>query len=312
MTASIDRFLAVHETVRAQAPWHRRGASTLSLQSLGLVIAGADDRAGLLRAAEVAFHQATPWWSTMSGPLGDAVVAQALARSEDPARLAARVRAIQGLFKQWRLPRFGFMPPLAAAWLAFHDDVAVSAALPRMKAILAAWKQDHPWLTTGDDLLAAAQHAVRGAHPDRVGRLVEERYQALRQAGLWRGQSLQRAAQLAALHPARGPERLATRMKKLRIAFRAERLRVDVQRYTPVTTLALLDAAPRTLASEVMATKARLRRHKVGGPGRFLVACALVANDHSLELGAALQGASLAQLVAILQAQSAAVVAAAS
>ena len=49
-------------------------------------------------------------------------------------------------------------------------------------------------------------------------------------------------AQLAALHPARGPERLASRTKALRIAFRAHRTRIDVQRYTPVTLLALLDA----------------------------------------------------------------------
>jgi len=313
MTAnSLDRFLTVHETVRAQAPWYRRGNATLALQSLSLIIDDADRRAPVLRAAEVAFHQATPWWSTMAGPLGDAVVARALARSEDPAAFAQRVRAIEGLFKQWRLPRFGFMPPMAAAWLAFHTDPEVTAALPRMKAILAAWKKDHPWLTTGDDLLAAAMHAVRGAHPDRVGRLVEDRYQALHQSGLWRGQSLQRAAQLAALHPARGPERLASRTKALRIAFRAHRTRIDVQRYTPVTLLALLDATPDSLAEDVVQTQRRLKRAKVASTHGFIIASSLVANDHSRELGAALQGASLAQMVAVLQAQSAAVAAAAS
>ena len=310
MNNSLDRFLAVHQIVRAQAPWHRRGNCTLSLQALSLVIEDADHLAPDLRAAEIAFQKASPWWSTMSGPLGDAVVARALARGEDPTRFAHRVQAIQGLFKQWRIPRFGFMPPLAAAWLAFHDDLAVSAALPRIIAILDAWKADHPWLTTGDDLLAAALHALRGAHPDRVGRQVEERYQALRTVGLWRGQSLQRAAQLAALHPGQGTERLAVRMRDLRVAFRSHRLLVDVQRYTPMTMLALLDAPPAAVAEEVLAARAQLKAARIQGPQRFMLAASLVANDHSRELGAALQGASLAQMVAVLQAQTAAVAAA--
>jgi hypothetical protein len=311
MATSLDRFLLVHSTVRANAPWHRRASPALALQSLSLVIDDADDRATRLRDAEVAFHQATPWWSTMSGPLGDAVAARALARGEDPARFAQRVRAIQGLFKQWRLPRVGWMPPLAASWLAFHDDAEVTAALPRTRAILAAWKVDHPWLTGGDDLLSAVLHAVRGAHPDRVGRMVEDRYQSLRGVGLWRGQSLQRAAQLAALQPKLSPERLAERTRALRIAFRARGFRVDVQRYTPATMLALLDRRPEALADEVIDTRVRLKTAKVPWGHRFDLAACLVSNDHSADLGEALQGACLAQFVAVLQAQAAAAGAAA-
>ncbi len=310
MSTSLDRFLLVHAAVRENAPWHRRTSPALALQSLSLVIDGADDRAGRLREAEVAFHQATPWWSTMSGPLGDAVAARALARGVEPGRFAQRVRAIQGLFKQWRLPRMGWMPPLAAAWLAFHDDAEVTAALPRTKAILAAWKADHPWLTGGDDLLAAALHALRGAHPDRVGRMVEDRYQSLRRVGLWRGQSLQRAAQLAALQPKLSPERLAQRTRALRIAFRARRFRVDVQRYTPATILALLDRPPEVLADEVMDGRARLKAAKVPWGHRFDLAACLVSDQHASDLGEALQGACLAQIVAVLQGQAAAAAAA--
>ncbi len=310
MSSSLDRFLVVHAAVRANAPWHRRASPALALQSLSLVIDDADERALSLRDAEVAFQQATPWWSTMSGPLGDAVAARALARGEDPARFAQRVRAIHGLFKQWRLPRAGWVPPLAAAWLALHDDAEVTAALPRARAILGAWKSDHPWLTGGDDLLAAVLHALRGAHPDRVGRMVEARYQSLRGVGLWRGQSLQRAAQLSALQPTLSPERLAERTRALRIAFRARGFRVDVQRYTPATILALLDRRSEELADDVIATRARLKKAKVPWGHRFDLAACLVSNDHSEDLGEALQGACLAQFVAVLQGQAAAAAAA--
>lgn len=303
----VARFVALYQHLRYEAS-HLGPMQLVSAgQAATLVLAERDELVRALPGAMEQMSEATALLSGLQGGLGQTLVALALVRGVEPATLPSRTDFIRGRFTEHGIPRKGLWPELAAGWLALEPDAVVDQVLPRIAAIMAAWKQDHPWITGHDDLHAAVLHALGTAPVRDVRRLTEDRYIALKAAGFtWAPDTLQRAAQLAALYPQVSAGDVGRRFKTLREDLRFAGKPASGAEREAVVLLACTNASESQLAADYTAALSQLYD---GGLGRFwdarnraVLAAGLVAADHFADQRAAVQGMTLAAIVAAIHA----------
>lgn len=301
----VARFVVVFKQLLFEAIHLRPTPLVSAGQAATLVLAERDELMRALPGAMERMSEVTSLLSGLQGGLGHSLVALALVRGVEPTTLPPRVDLIRGRFTEHGIPRKGLWPEIAAGWLALEPDAVVDQALPRIAAVMAAWKQDHPWLTGHDDLHAAVLHALGTAPVRDVRRLTEDRYIALKAAGFtWAPNTLQRAAQLAALYPEISAGDVGRRFRTLRDELRFAGKPASGAEREAVVLLACTDTSEAQLAADYTAA---LRQLDDSGLGQFcdarnrgVLAAGLVAADHFSDRRVAVQGMTLAAIVAAI------------
>ncbi len=318
----VDRYAALFAELHSRHTF--TDSTMLRLAAMGLAAADLPaDAADRLEEAAAALKQEAGWGQSAAGPTRFVLAAMIVRRGLDPRDVWGAVEQTRREMKHHKLR--GGRAAIAAFLLVISAGgrPADAATLDRMRAILEAWKEDHPWLTGNDDVPMAALHAGRGEDPALVAARVESVYQALHQLGYGRGNQLQLASHLLAVGPAAGVD-AAQRFHSIAGALGRQGLRVGRDRYDEAALLALTPGDPEQLAAEAAAVRERLRQAAGGGLAAFFsglsgdlafsmavgVVLARHAGEVSDDLEAPADAAALGLAQAALEAQQAAAVAA--
>ena len=300
--AVASRYLTTYQTLKDQRSWYETSQTLCAAHALLLVLGHREDRVGdVLRATEK-LKEASQWFSSLRGVLGESLAVFCLARGVDPALVPPRSEAVRARFKESELPYVGPWAVLGSAVLGLEEDALIERALPRISSIYHRWQKDHPWLTGGDDLVAAVLHALESRSPGEVAQDVEDRYRALNGAGAARGNSLQRAAQFGALGNSLPANVLAGRFGVFAEHLKRLGYRRAVQYVDATCLVAMVDGPIEKLAEEVFETLETISRvHPwVDQALRFNMATALVVSDRSRGSNMALQSHLLLMVVSSL------------
>jgi hypothetical protein len=158
----VARYLATFDRLRARKRWSTETA-TFRFVALAMGAAGTDIDYDHLEQVATGLRKRARWTSPLKSQIRYVVAAMIVRRGLSPQDVHARVFETRDAFKAPRLPSRGTGPTLAALLLALRaEGRAVPARqVERLASIYRRWRKDHFWLTSANDLPAAALHAGR-------------------------------------------------------------------------------------------------------------------------------------------------------
>ena len=310
----VTRYLATFDRLRARKRWSTDTA-TFRFVALALGAAGAGVDFDHLEKVATGLRRRARWTSPLKSEIRYVVAAMIVRRGLSPQDVHERVFEARDAFKAQRLPSRGTGPTLAALVLALRSEGRAVPArhVERLASIYRRWRNDHFWLTSANDLPAAALHAGRNEPVEVVTADVERAYARLRELGFRRGNPLQLVSHLLAVDP-RGTDAAVQRFAVVAERLRDARERVGSGRYDEVALLALAQETPERAVRRVLAYRDRLRAAKPR-PSKdlaFSLAAGIELAEDSARAGRDGAGdlAALQAIRDILDAQQAATIAA--
>lgn len=281
----LPRFLDLYLLARDGGSWFERQSATLRHASLSLVpIQGRPSQLvqGMRRTAEELKRQ-TGVFSPLRGPLRYLIAAQLNAFDVGAERFAKEYERTRNYLQQEKLPRSSGAH-VALATLALVENAREQYGLPRVHRdqvvalgkVFRALKEDHPWLTGSDDLVAAALLSERPEAPARVALRAEAIYQGLRSLKFSRGNALQMVSHLLCLHP-EDPDEVVRRFHAVYYAFKDRGLWMFETDYDEVAALCFTDQTANTIADLALDQRDALRSGglRLGANESFSLACSL-------------------------------------
>ncbi len=255
-------YLETFERLRARKPW-TVDTATSRFAALALGSAGPAIDCDRLEGTADGLRKRARRWSPLKSEIRYVVAAIILRRGLDPEQIQSRMFEMRSAFKMRKIPSRGDGPTLAALLLALHAEgrPAPERQFDRLAAIYRRWRKDRFWLTTANDLPAAALHAGRDEAVETLTAGVERAYERLRAAGFRRGNALQRVSHLLAVAP-RGVDTGAQRFCQIADRLRSARERVGTGRYDGIAALALTRETAQPTVNRVLEYRDRLRAAK--------------------------------------------------
>ena len=261
-TDPVARYLATFDRLRARKRWSTETA-TFRFVALALGATGAGVDFDHLEEVATGLRKRARWTSPLKSEIRYVVAAMIVRRGLRPHAVHDRVFEARDAFKAQRLPSRGTGPTLAALLLALRSEgrAVPSRQVERLASIYRRWRKDHFWLTSANDLPAAALHAGRNEAVEVVTADVERAYERLREVGFRRGNPLQLVSHLLAVDP-RGTDAAVQRFAVVAERLRDAGERVGSGRYDEVALLALTQETPERAVRRVLAYRDRLRAAK--------------------------------------------------
>ena len=255
----VVRYLETFTRLRARKRWYTDTA-TMRFVALTLGAAGEGIDHDHLEEVATGLRKRARWTSPLKSQASYVVAAMIIRRGLSPDEVHARVFETRDAFKARRLPSRGTGPTLAALLLALRNAGGPVPALQveRLENIFRRWRKDHFWLTSADDLPGAALHAGRDVAVEALTADVERAYARLREAGFWRGNSLQLVSHLLAVDT-RGSDTAVQRFTVVAQRLEDAREHVRPGRYDEIALLALTQEAPASVVRRVLEYRDRLR-----------------------------------------------------
>ncbi len=258
----VAAYLETFERLRARKPWT---VNTVTFRFAALALDGAGPAIDCDRLEGTAdgLRKRARLWSPLKSEIRYVVAAIVLRRGLDPAEIQSRMFAMRSAFRARKLPRRGCGPTLAALLLALQAErrPVSERQFDRLAAIYRRWRKDRFWLTTADDLPAAALHAGRDEAVETLTAGVERVYERLRTAGFRKGNALQLVAHLLAADP-RGVDTGAQRFCQIANRLKSARERAGTGRYDGTALLALTRETAQRGVDRVLEYRDRLRAAK--------------------------------------------------
>ena len=310
----IVRYLDTFERLRARKRWSTE-TDTFRFVALTLGAAGSSVDHDHLEETASGLKKRARWTSPLKSEIRYVVAAMILRRGLDPGTIHQRVFEARDAFKPHRIPSRGTGPTLAALLLALHGEgrPVPEHHVDRLARIYRRWRKDHMWLTSANDLPAAALHATRDASVEVLTADIERAYERLREAGFWRGNPLQLVSHLLAVDP-RGTDTGIQRFCVVAERLRSAGEHVRPSRYDEMAMLALTQETPPRVVDRVLQYRDRLRqaRKRPSKDLAFSLAAGIELAEDTERAGERSAGdlTALQALRAILDAQQAATAAA--
>ncbi|MEO0651786.1 MAG: DUF4003 family protein [Planctomycetota bacterium] len=312
------RMVEIADAIAARKRWFQ-GWNSLRFAGLGLIVSSgsADQIADDLFGCAEGLKSALPWWSSLRNDLRFCVASFLVTHGRGANEFLEAFEPSRRRFRDLRLPKSEVHEALACLVLMDRVPGAVPTQeqVERLNAMYRGMKEHHPYLTGRDDYAAAALLASTEDSVERVLERVERLYQALRDLRFHRGNQLQLAAHL--LYFADGTdEDLAARFRQLYDAFKAEGLWMYDGDFDEIAVLASVNVPTHDVVERVLTDRRRLREELTPKPSAqqgFELASAtalLTLAQLSDAPSEAFTGHQLARIVALVQAQQAAIVAA--
>ncbi len=309
---AVTNYLDVFAKLQARKRWST-DVNSLRFAALTLTFAGDRANADRLEAAAETLKANARWTSPLRSSLRYSVAALILKADLDPARTHAAVRETRESFRAVKLARSGLSATMAALILVLREGgkPAPAERVRRMRAFYDAWRDAHFWLTGQDDYPMAALHALHDRDVHATNTTIENIYERTRAAKFSRGNQLQFASHLLALHQA-SPAVVSSRFAGIRDALRTRGIKTTSSHYDELALLTLTEGSPATVARGVEVRVAALRavKPKPMADLAFTLATGLLLAEHAQSSLGTTDAAALQATQAALAAQQAAVMAA--
>ena len=239
----LARFAEIYAALDSERKWHGDKVS-LRLAAVCLITTpgAAESLAAATRRQDAALRARLGWLSSVGASVSMLIAAQMVKHGDDPDAYVDEVERAREMFRAVGLRRGGVYEFLAVLVLrrVLGRSPIESGHIERFKGIYEAMKRHHWWLTGPEDFPACAMLLGRPEDPAAIGAGTDAIYQALHErAGLWRGDSLQSAANVLFIAGA-DPVELADRFALLLAGFRDGGARIGQEQYDELAILCFL------------------------------------------------------------------------
>jgi len=309
----LERFISIGAALEEGRGWTESAlAFRFATAALVTTQGSPNEIANGLRAVADDLKARAGWFGPMRSSIRFLVAAILLRNAIDPAAFDAACSEINDGLRERKLRRNRSHALLAALILVNNDQQRMeSAQLDRMAEVFHAMKEHHPWITNAGDYAPCALLATTDTGIPEMMQRIEAAYEGLRQRGYSRGDRLQRASHLMFFNPAE--DRIAAdRFDALFHAFKQQGLWMHGGDYDEMAILSFVDAAPDNVVGCVLDHREKISalRPRPGKEISFSLACGTAFLELARgSVGDILDTAQLLQLQAILDAQTAAVIA---
>lgn len=260
-----DRFQALFaELDRSSGLLTDRVPLRLAAINLVTVPGDAAALAAQFYAHDAALARRLGWLTTTDPSVRRVIAAHLVKYGDQPDAFLDEVDRVAALFRAAGLRRGGVHETLAVLLLrrALGGAAIDSDHVARLAAIYAEMKRHHWWLTGPEDLPACAILVTRPGAPTDIGDGIEAIYQALhRDAGLWRGDPLQTAANVLYLSGL-GPDEVAARFTVLVREFRQAGATIGQGEYDDLAILCFFALPVARIVATVIGYRDRLTAGK--------------------------------------------------
>jgi hypothetical protein len=239
----LARFAEIHGALDSERKWHSDKVS-LRLAAVCLITTpgAAESLAAATRRQDAALRSRLGWLSSIDRSVSMLIAAQMVKHGDDPSAYVDEVERVREMFRAAGLRRGGeyeFLAVLVLRRVLGRSPIGTDH-IARFKAIYEAMKRHHWWLTGPEDFPACAMLLARAEDPEAIGAGTDAIYKAQHdRAGLWRGDSLQTAANVLYLAGAE-PNELADRFALLLAGFRDGGARIGQEQYDELAILCFL------------------------------------------------------------------------
>ncbi|MAW60952.1 MAG: hypothetical protein CMJ94_08965 [Planctomycetes bacterium] len=321
----LDRFLALYQQARDTGRWWEKQSNSLRHACLALVTLEGrpGDLIRRLRRTADELKSRSGMFSPMQNAMRYVYAAHLMAIELSPERILKESERLKQMLKAEKLPRSTSAYNIVTALVLLEQSLEAGGSarisrdqVARMAQIYRAFKEDHPWITGGDDLAPAALLAGEPGAPRAIASRVESVYQELRSFKYGRGNALQTAAQLLSLHP-QAASGAVRQFDAIYQGFRGRGLWMMECDYDEVAALSFVSATPTTIVDRTLDRReaVRARRWGLGKNETFSVASSLTMLELLGQAASHEELAAFSMIVriqAVIQAQAAATVAASS
>jgi hypothetical protein len=185
----LTRFLEVYETARDTGRWYEKQSNSLRHACLALVTMEGrpTELVRRLRRTAGELKSRSGMFSPMQNAMRYVYAAHLLAIGVSPERIILESTKLKEMLRSEKLPRHttAYNVVTALVLLELSLERGGSARITRdqvgrMAQVYRAFKDDHPWITGGDDLAPAALLSGEAGAPRAIASRVETIYQELR------------------------------------------------------------------------------------------------------------------------------------
>jgi len=315
----MERFASVHAFLEGSKSWWQ-DSEPLRLAAITMVTSRGEpgEIAASIRMMDQELGSMLPWYSGISASIRLVLAAQLVKYDDSAPAFLEEVTRMRDLFRQVGLRRNEVHEVLAVLVLrrVCRGEPVGLEQVTRLQAIYAEMKRYHWFLTGPDDFPACAMLVGREGTPEEIGSGIEAIYQCLhRDAGLWQGDPLQTAANVLYLSGLEATE-IAERFTVMMKAFRAGGARIGQREYDELAILCFLAQPIDMIVGSVLEFRDRLlsalswtSKASAFNLASSLAFVRMVGTD--VELGTLADAKLLLDMQAIVAAQQAAAVAAA-
>lgn len=288
----LTRFTEIHAALASERRWYSDHAP-LRLAAVCLITTPGDAvaLAAATRRQDSALGAQLGWLSSIDPAVRMLIAAQMVKHDDDPAEFVLEVERVRAMFRAVGLRRGGVYEVLAVLVLRrVLGEVTIDRShIERFRDIYEAMKRHHWWLTGPEDFPACAMLLARPEDPASIGAGTDAIYRALHErAQLWRGDSLQAAANVLYLAGAE-PEELADRFALLLAGFRTDATQhIGQGQYDELAILCFLAWPIERIVETVLTTRDQLRATQswIGKAGALNLAASLAFVRISADDGA--------------------------
>ncbi|MBL8970020.1 MAG: DUF4003 family protein [Myxococcales bacterium] len=258
----LERFQAIYAALVAQGSWlsdkvalRLASASLITLTGEPALLASATHR----RDAELRVRLG--WLTSVAPSLRVLLAAQMVKYADDSEAFADEVERVREMFRAIHLRNGHAYEALAVLVLRRlqRGQPIEQAQVLRLRDIYEAMKRHHWFLTGPEDFPVCAMLVGRPGTPAEIGAGTDALYRALHdRADLWRGDSLQTAANMLYLTGVEPPV-LVERFATILAGFREAGTRIGQEQYDELAILCFLARPTATIVTTVTAYRDRLR-----------------------------------------------------
>ncbi|MEM6990138.1 MAG: DUF4003 family protein [Myxococcota bacterium] len=277
----------------------------------------AAELAATVRAQDKQLADNLGWFSNIGGSIRIMIAALLVKSGDSAPAFLAEAQRVQTLFRAAKIRRGSIYEVIAILVMRIRSGAPIrDEDVDRFKAIYEELKRYHWFLTGPDDFPACAILVGQPGTPEVIGAKIEAIYRALhKHSDLWRGESLQTAANILYLSGLE-PMEIAERFRKITEAFRAAGVRIGQAEYDEVAILCFLARPVEGIVKSVVDGRDRMRANLKGvtksmafSLGTSIAFVRLVAGHENL--GPLADAKVLIDMQAIIAARQAAMAAAA-
>jgi hypothetical protein len=258
----LERFQAVYAALAAQGSWLSDKVA-LRLAAVSLITSAGDPAllASSTHRRDAELRVRLGWLSGIAPSLRVLLAAQMVKYADNADAFADEVDRVREMFRAVHLRNGHAYEALAILVLRrIHAGKPIELAdVERLRAIYEAMKRHHWFLTGPEDLPTCAMLVARPGTPTEIGDGTDALYRALHaRADLWRGDSLQTAANmlyLAGVEPPVIVERFAT----ILAGFREAGTRIGQEQYDELAILCFLARPTDKIVAEVVEFREKLK-----------------------------------------------------
>lgn len=276
----VNQMIEYYQAMRKPFRWEND--LVRHLLALTYAMKGKDLNPEPIKEMKDYIKQTTGLFSPFRGHMMFALSGLLCANSNTPQRQFDQMLKHQQVLKDVGFKHSTYLPTALYALSSVYEGPNVASYAEKAMAIYQEMKQNHPFLTSGDDYALAILLASTDHRPD----LLEDYYQALNRRGFSKSNGLQMLSHVMAFSD-KGVTDAADQCERINNHLKANKLKVYSDYYPSIGLISLLSNTQDHLMGDLVEVTTYLRGQKgykwLGKGMNLLIASAIISSEYIKE-----------------------------